>query len=204
MLEYLQRLDEKLFLFLNGHHNGFFDVLMYFASDQYVWVPFYVFLAVYLFTRFRKIAFFYCFFMVLLVITTDQLSAGVIKDLVQRPRPSHVPALEHLIHLSPAGPGGLYGFTSNHAANTFGLAFFFVFTLPPGYKYLKLSLLSWAALVSYSRIYNGVHYPGDVLGGILVGLLSALLMAKLLRRVTADYLIYIGRLVDKRQMDEDE
>ncbi len=92
-----------------------------------------------------------------------------------RLRPSHEVALVPFIHLSKAGPGGLYGFISSHAANTTSLTVFLVLLLNKRLLPLKIILISWALLVSYSRIYNGVHYPSDVLVAIVIGSLLGLL-----------------------------
>ena len=98
-----------------------------------------------------------------------------------RLRPSHEPALEGLIHLSKAGAGGMYGFVSSHAANAFGLATFLGFVLDKRFKWLKYWLFLWAALVSYSRVYNGVHYPGDVIVAACIGALIGWIISKLYR-----------------------
>jgi undecaprenyl-diphosphatase len=108
----------------------------------------------------------------------DQTTSHLLKNLVQRLRPSHEPTLVGLIYLSKAGPGGLYGFVSSHAANCFGLATFIYFTFNNHFKLLKYWLIIWAVLVSFSRIYNGVHYPGDVLAGSIIGIAFGYLMAK--------------------------
>ncbi|MDM8176209.1 phosphatase PAP2 family protein [Olivibacter sp. 47] len=105
------------------------------------------------------------------------------KNLVKRFRPSHEPTLAGLVHLSEAGPGGKYGFVSSHSANAFGLVTFLFFLLPAKYNWLKIILLFWALLVSYSRIYNGVHYPFDILGGALVGVLSGSLVWIIFRAI---------------------
>jgi undecaprenyl-diphosphatase len=115
----------------------------------------------------------------------DQTTSHLIKNLVQRLRPSHEPTLEGLIYISKAGPGGLYGFVSSHAANCFGLATFIYLTFDNQFKPLKYWLIVWAVLVSYSRIYNGVHYPGDVLVGGLIGITFGFLMAKAYFRADA-------------------
>ena len=182
MLDYLDALDKRLFLFLNGKHNGFFDVIMYWASNQYFWIPLYLVLLVWLIRRFRKSAWYFIITVILLETASDQLSSNLIKDWVRRPRPSHTASLAPFIHLSAAGPGGQYGFVSGHASNSFALAVFLILTLPPGNQKMKYALAAWALLVSYSRIYNGVHYPGDVLCGALLGTLLALIAATLFRR----------------------
>lgn len=185
MLQNLGRLDQELFLWLNGKHNAFFDVVMYWASNQFIWIPFYLWLAVYLFRKLGKIVYCYYFCIALLITASDQLSSHLIKNWVRRPRPSHVPEISPMIHLSAAGPGGLYGFVSSHASNSFALAIFLVLTLPPAYRWLKYGMVGWAGLVAYSRIYNGVHYPGDVLGGMLLGTLLAFLFSRVFFNLSA-------------------
>ncbi len=169
MLDTLKRIDTELFLFLNGKHTPFLDFIMYWASDQFIWIPFYGLLLAYMVYRLRRDSLYVIVAIALLITLSDQISSHLIKFLVRRPRPSHVEELAGMIHLSKAGPGGLYGFVSSHASNSFALALFFVLVLPRADRWLKILLLSWAVLVSYSRIYNGVHYPGDVLGGMVVG-----------------------------------
>lgn len=198
MLEYLDALDKRLFLYLNGKHNAFFDPIMYWFSNQYIWIPFYLALIIWLIRRFGKTAWYFILSVVLLESASDQLASNLIKNLVRRPRPSHDPSLAPYIHLSAAGPGGLYGFVSSHASNTLALAVFLSLTLPRNYRELKYMLVGWALLVSYSRIYNGVHYPGDVLCGALLGSLLAVAAAALFRRLYPAYLRLVERLTHRR------
>jgi undecaprenyl-diphosphatase len=191
MLEHLEYLDERLLLYLNERHNAFFDVIMYWASDEYFWIPFYAVLAVLLFRRYRFTAWYILVCIAMLMTASDQLSSHLIKNWVRRLRPSHVPWLVDRIHLSKAGPGGLYGFVSSHAANSFALATFLVMILPSEYKKLKYALVAWALLVSYSRIYNGVHYPADVIGGAALGVLLGLSFVKLFQYGINFYLLRI-------------
>lgn len=185
MPERLISIDTELFLFLNGLHNGFFDFIMYWFSHKYIWIPLYLFI-IYLIIREYKIKGLYLvLFAVLIVVATDQLSSHLIKVLVKRLRPSHEPSLAHIIHLGKEGIGGMYGFVSSHAANAFGIVTFLSLTLNKSFKYLKYSLILWAVLVSYSRIYNGVHYPGDIIGGIILGLIIGFIMSRVYK--------YMGR-----------
>ena len=199
MLHNLETLDEKSFLFLNRIHNSFFDVIMYWASDQFVWIPLYVWLFFFLYRHFRLTAFYYLFWIVLLEVASDQLSSNVVKNWVCRPRPSHVASLIPYIHLSEAGPGGLYGFVSGHACNSFALAVFVWVTLSPGHRWLRRTLLVWAGLIAYSRIYNGVHYPGDVLGGALLGALLGYGFARLFQYFFGTWLVFITKHAEKRR-----
>ena len=179
MFDKLKEWDTNLFLFLNKAHNSFFDVVMYWASDKLFWLPFYVFLFALVITVFKKKSALILLFIAALITASDQLASGFLKNTVKRLRPSHEAALQSVIHLSKAGTGGPYGFVSSHAANSFALFVFLSLLLPRSYRWLKYVLLFWAVLVSYSRIYNGVHYPGDVVAAALLGSLLGWLFAKL-------------------------
>lgn len=178
MMEFLQSLDKDLFLFLNGMHSAFFDPIMYWMSHKLFWIPMYLMIVFLMIRRYKMRGVLMLVFVGLVITLCDQTASHLLKNMVQRLRPSHEPALEGLIHLSKAGPGGLYGFVSSHAANVFGLATFLSFVLDKQFKLLKYWMFVWAFLVSYSRIYNGVHYPGDVIVAGLIGCAYGYLMAK--------------------------
>tara|TARA_R110002126_G_scaffold65856_5_gene167760 strand:- start:751 stop:1323 length:573 start_codon:yes stop_codon:yes gene_type:complete len=169
-MEEINNLDTQLFLFLNGKHNTFFDPIMYWASDKLFWLPFYLFIIIILILEFKKKSLYTLLAISLLITLCDQTASNLIKNTVKRLRPSHEPSLQKLIHLSQAGKGGEYGFISSHSANAFGLATFLILLLPKKYNWLKLILLFWAILVAYSRIYNGVHYPLDVIVAMFIGI----------------------------------
>jgi undecaprenyl-diphosphatase len=177
MLEKLNSLDTQLFLYLNNKHCTFLDVIMYWMSDKVFWIPFYVIMLLLItwYLKKKSIPILVC--IAVLITLSDQISANFIKDLVKRPRPSHALALQGLVHLSKAGPGGQYGFVSSHASNCFALFCFLSLVLPKSFRNLKYILCFWAIIISYSRIYNGVHYPGDVMGGALLGALLAWLIS---------------------------
>jgi len=177
-MEILKTIDTVLFLYLNGLHNAFFDAIMYWLSNKLIWIPMYLLIVFFMIRRYKMRGVLMLLFVVLAITLCDETASGLLKNTVQRLRPSHDPALAGLVHLSKAGPGGLYGFASSHAANVFGLATFIWFVFDEKFKLLKYWLFFWAILVSYSRIYNGVHYPGDVLAGSFIGMAYGYLMAK--------------------------
>lgn len=131
----------------------------------------YVLIAFFIIKNYKRQGIFILVFVGVVILVCDQTASHLIKHAVQRLRPSHEPALAGLVHLGKAGPGGLYGFVSSHAANAFGLATFLALTLNDRFRYLKYWLFVWAILGSYSRIYNGVHYPGDVVVAAAVGMI---------------------------------
>ncbi|WP_417873865.1 phosphatase PAP2 family protein [Xanthomarina gelatinilytica] len=179
-MDKLKNIDSELFMFFNGKHNAFFDVIMYWASDKLFWFPLYFILLLIIIKLYKKKSIGVLIAIGILITLCDQTASHLIKNTVKRLRPSHEPALENLIHLSEAGPGGQYGFVSSHAANAFGLATFLILLLPKQFNWLKWAILIWAILVSYSRIYNGVHYPSDVIVAAIIGILYGYLVKMLL------------------------
>lgn len=177
-MEYLKSIDTQLFLFLNSHHNDFFDVIMFWFSDKLFWIPMYLLVIFLIVKNYKLKGLMMLLFICIVIALCDQTASHLLKNLVQRLRPSHEPSLESIIYISKAGPGGLYGFVSSHAANSIGLATFLYFALDKRFRSLKYFLIIWAVIVSYSRIYNGVHYPGDVLVGGLIGWAYGYLLAK--------------------------
>ncbi|MDD2305982.1 MAG: phosphatase PAP2 family protein [Prolixibacteraceae bacterium] len=194
-MEYLKQLDNQLFMLINGSHNAFFDPIMYWLSDKLIWIPMYLLIIFLMVRRYKMRGVLMLVFVGLTIALCDQTASGLLKNTVQRLRPSHEPALAGLIYLSKAGPGGLYGFASSHAANVFGLATFLCFVLDSKFRHLKYGLFFWAILVAYSRIYNGVHYPGDVLAGTIIGIVFGYLMAKTYFRTD----VYLLKREQKKQ-----
>lgn len=187
MLDFLKNIDTQLLLIINGHHNSFCDAFMWQASGKYFWFPFILVIA-YIIFKYRKQSWVIFLSIAILILLTDQISSHLLKNLVERLRPSHEPSLQGMLHFMKNYQGGLYGFVSSHAANSFGLALFL--SLLFRNKIFTVSIFIWATTVSYSRIYLGVHYPGDVLGGIIIGLsvgsLVYWLIAKFLKNIKND------------------
>ncbi|MGB3946962.1 MAG: phosphatase PAP2 family protein [Bacteroidia bacterium] len=170
VIQQIKAIDTDLFIFLNSKHNAFFDVLMYWASHKFFWIPLYLFFLYLVYKQIGKRVWTVLIAVVLLIILSDQLSVHLFKNVFMRLRPCHEPLLQSSIHLLNNHCGGSFGFVSSHAANTFALASFLILFFENKTRYFTFFLIAWACFVSYSRVYSGVHYPGDVIvGGVLGG-----------------------------------
>jgi undecaprenyl-diphosphatase len=178
-MEKLLELDQKLFLFLNNLHHSGLDPVMSFFSEKWVWLPLYAILLGILVFKFRSKSLWVVVALALAIVVADRGTSGIMKPSFGRLRPCHDAQLAESIHLVD-GCGGKYGFPSSHAANTFALAAFFYF-LFTGNKW-RYALIAWAIIVTYSRIYLGVHYPLDVVFGAIFGWVVAMLLVKALMR----------------------
>jgi undecaprenyl-diphosphatase len=171
ILQWLNEADTQLFLALNGMHNDFFDTVMYWTSNRWIWIPFYAWIFFRLRNVDRKNIFRILVFAVLLIATSDQLSSGIVKKFAERLRPCHEAAIAEQVHLVNNYCGGKFGFVSSHASNCFALLAFLFFFLKGRDRRMMQFVWVWALIVSYSRIYLGVHYPGDIICGALLGML---------------------------------
>ena len=199
MLEHLIHIDTEILLAINGWHAPWADRLMWLISAKTTWIPLYLLLMGLLVWRYRQCSSAarwrwlqrvpVCVVLIIVIAAAvglaDFIASGVLKEWVARPRPTRVPELEGVLHLVNDYKSGRFGFVSSHAANTMAVAL--LFSLIWRKRIATVGLLLWVAMNCYSRMYLGVHYPTDILGGLIVGSLVAVGAYWLLRR---------GRLVE--------
>tara|TARA_Y100000739_G_scaffold63772_1_gene52741 strand:- start:110 stop:694 length:585 start_codon:yes stop_codon:yes gene_type:complete len=176
-MDFLLDLDQSLFIFLNSLGSVTFDSFWLFISESSVIEAIYLALVIEFLWFFKikdlKSILIFLLSLILMIVFTDQ-SSNFFKEFFERLRPCHNPELIEIIRIVKNGCGGLYGFFSAHAANTFAFATFMYFLTPNEQKYKRTSffLFIWAAIISYSRIYIGVHFPLDIFLGAVYGFLS--------------------------------
>lgn len=172
---WLSDIEARLLLIVNGAHSPFFDSVMWCISGRWIWVPFYAVLAYLLFRRMSWKRASICLVTIgLIILAADQTCATLIRPEIGRLRPANLNnPLSSFVHVVNGYRGGRYGFPSCHAANTFALAVFM--SLVIRHKWFTVMMFSWAFIVSYSRMYLGVHYFGDLFCGATIGSLFAVL-----------------------------
>ncbi|NNK83076.1 MAG: phosphatase PAP2 family protein [Flavobacteriaceae bacterium] len=178
MIDQLLQYDKELFLYLNNLGSTTFDGLWLVITNKLTFIPLY---AILLYLIYKKLGWKVLLLLILVVAAmitfTDQIT-NVFKDSFQRPRPCRTEGLEDLMrYIAPRC--GKYGFFSGHSSNSMAVAVFTGLLLKPYYKYLVFILLFWSAMVAYSRIYVGVHYPLDIICGMAFGALSGFIFYKL-------------------------
>ena len=196
-MDYLIHIDQQWLLAINGWHSEWADILMWYISKSTTWLPLYALLVGLIVYRFGILSPSLCregrggssLLRDLIILAgfavavgvSDFVSSGIIKPWVCRLRPTHEPALAGMLHLVNGYTGGLYGFVSSHAANTMACAL--LFALLYRNKYATVGLMLWVALNCYSRMYLGVHYPADIIGGLAIGAMMATLTYGMVRRL---------------------
>ncbi len=182
MIDALIALDQELFFFVNQRGSEFWDGIMLFTTHKFSWIPLYAFLVYLIIKRKGKESIWVLLSIALLITLADQGSVQLFKNMFERLRPCHF--LEN-VRLVTERCGGQFGFISSHAANSFALAVFIGKAL--GNRKLFFALFVWAAAVAYSRVYVGVHYPLDILGGMLWGTFVALVVFNMYKLIREKY-----------------
>jgi len=180
-LESLIEFDKQLLLFGNSFHTPFWDNFISIFSGKFIWIPAALTILYVIIRTEKRNSLWVLLFLAITIVLADQISSSFIKLLVARWRPTHEPTLQGLVQIVHGYTGGRYGFVSSHAANSFGVALFT--SLLFRRKLYTWTIFIWAIVNVYTRIYLGVHYPFDIIGGAMVGLGCAWLSFYLMRRV---------------------
>ncbi|MBL7965394.1 MAG: phosphatase PAP2 family protein [Prolixibacteraceae bacterium] len=167
-MEVIKQLDQSFFLFLNELHSNFWDKVMFLFSSREIWIPFYALIIYMIVKTYKKNSIYILILIGLSIAVSDQFS-GLIKNTVERLRPSNDPAISNLVHIVNEYRGGTFGFFSSHASNSFTIAV--IASLLFKRRMFTITMFIWAILISYTRIYLGLHYPGDILTGWIWGAL---------------------------------
>ncbi len=202
-MEYLQNIlqvDTELFLFLNSFYNDFWDAVMLMITRKEIWVPLFLLIIFFIIKRYRAKSILIFIMLAITVLLSDQLSV-FLKDTIQRLRPVYDPRIDHLVH-NVFRKGGLYGFVSSHAANSFAI-FYFTHRLFKNRGYTVLIFL-WALIVSYSRIYLGVHYPLDIIGGAVLGWIISLITFKILMFIELHFFLTGNPKIEKTNLKSEQ
>jgi len=171
VIEHILHFDSELFLWINGKAaNGFFDILCPFMRKASNWIPLYAILIWQMFVKYKRDAFYLLIISAVTILISDQLSGNLIKHAVERLRPCNDPVIGPQVRLL-VNCGSGFSFVSSHACNHFAAAMLLGRIFRDQFSWLKLVLLFWAGLISFSQVYVGVHYPIDVFCGAILGVL---------------------------------
>jgi undecaprenyl-diphosphatase len=168
----LNHLDQSIFFSINHANAEWLDHIMIVISAKWSWLPLYALLLYFIWRKYGLRTIEILLYIALLILACDKLSVAI-KETIQRLRPCHDTELSSFVNAID-GCGGKFGFVSSHAANSMGLAVFVILLFSNVSSKYKWLLLLYALVIGYSRIYLGVHYPSDVIGGYLLGTILAL------------------------------
>lgn len=197
MLDTLINLDSQLLLFFNSFHTPFLDRFMMLFTGRFIWAPMYALILLLFFKKYHPLrAGVFVIMLVAAIALSDQTCATVLRPIFERLRPSNLNnPLSEFVTVVDGYRGGRYGFPSCHAANSFALAVFL--SLVVRRRVFSFVIFAWAILNSYSRMYLGVHYPGDILVGAAIGSAYGFICYRLARLLAA-------RLIKRRDIDNSD
>ena len=182
--------DRELLVSINSLYNSFFDNLMWWISDRFVWIPLYLSIVFFLFKIKGRDAMIAALAVGLCILIADQVASGFCKPFFERLRPTHDPELKDIVHVVNDYRSALYGFCSSHASNTFGIATLTCLLFRN--RWYAMLIFSWAALNCYSRMYLGVHFPLDIICGALVGVAAGYISYYLYKLVVNKFACFNG------------
>jgi membrane-associated phospholipid phosphatase len=183
ILQPLVQLDRWLFHQINGQWtNSFFDFIFPWLRLSLLWLPLYLFVFIFVGTNFLRHRWWWMVFFLCTVAATDMAGKNLFKDVFKRLRPCNDPGFVASVRLLLRECAGGYGFVSNHAANHFGMAAFFYFTLRRYFPRWVWLAWAWAFVIAYGQIYVGIHYPFDVFAGSAIGIAFGWTMATFFNR----------------------
>lgn len=186
--------DHSVFKKINTEWtNSFLDAAMPLLRNAMTWIPLYLFLLVFVLINYRKNSFWWFILFISTIALTDMVGTYIIKHGFERVRPCNNPDLFSHIRLLARCPVG-FGFTSNHAANHFGMATFFWISFRHLLNKWIWLIFLWAAAIAYAQVYVGVHYPLDILGGIPLGMAAGYIMGSLFNKQFG-FIIFDNQLV---------
>jgi undecaprenyl-diphosphatase len=159
------------------------DIIFGWITSKTSWIPLYILLLTLTAFKYKWKTLYVGLFIGLLFALADQTSVQLFKNVFERLRPCHNPDITSVVHIINGHCGGKFGFVSSHATNSFALAVFIGFFLRSHYRFIFPLMVFWAALVSYSRIYVGVHYPADILCGAILGTIIAIFVYYLMKYI---------------------
>lgn len=184
MFERIKELDTELLVYLNGLGSETYDKLWLVITNQFYWTPFFLVLFYLIYKKLGgKQTLYLLLFIAVLITFTDQVT-NLFKYTFQRPRPCNNPEINTIIRVVQTRTS--YSFFSGHAANTMAVATFLYFILRRYFKYLGFLFL-WPLIFAYSRIYLGLHYPGDILTGYFFGALFGSLLYLVYKKLKPQY-----------------
>ncbi len=181
MWEYWIEKDKALLVAMNNGHTELGNNVWWVVSQTSTWVPVLLVLTGIIVYRKRWEALWIVGGIAFAILLADQLSSSIIKPMVERLRPTHEPSLEGMVETVNGYEGGMYGFVSSHAANCFAVTMFLILLFQN--SVLSVTMVTWTLATCYSRVYLGVHYPGDIVCGAMIGILCGWLSYSLLKKI---------------------